>query len=77
MAVLQIRYVSREEEGIQMVTRKKLHARREEERKERAADDKPGLDPVDRPRWKRHTKGMEAMLKDIDPARFEALADGH
>lgn len=57
-----------------MVTKKKLQARRIESEKERYAADTPIDDPTSRPRWKRHTKQMEAMLEGIDPDRFEALA---
>lgn len=60
-----------------MTTKKKLFAQREAARTELLEAERVGLeDPTERPRWRRHTKQMEAMLRGIDPDRFEELARG-
>jgi hypothetical protein len=57
-----------------MTTRKKLNANREAARKQRIEDERPVGDPTPRPRWKRHTKEMNSMLRGVDPDQFERLA---
>lgn len=58
-----------------MNTTKKLARQREKQREEQLDAERVGLeDPTARPRWRRHTKQMEAMLRGVDPDRFELLA---
>lgn len=60
-----------------MTTRRKLVRQRVRDREERDLEIRSAdVDPTARPRWRRHTKAMEAMLKGVDPDRFELLGSG-
>lgn len=56
-----------------MTTRKKLHKMRQLAREE---DVVVVDDPTRSPQWRSHSREMAAMLRGIDPDRFERLADG-